>query len=480
MPVRRFLRVIAIVAIVSVVGGTAASAKVGGGNGGGGTSLNPQSGKSKAPRSQDYHDTLNRALKDIQAYWKDEFPTLYGAPYQPVNKIIAAGPGTGIPKCSSHDSGKYDEVKGNAFYCFGANFVAYDDSQLFPQLFRDYGAFSVALVLAHEWGHAIQDRASNQQHQTILQELQADCFAGSWVKRVADGKSAVKLSKGNLDAALSAYLQFRDTPGGSPDANSAHGSAFDRVSAFQQGFEGGADVCKPYFDSPPVIVEATFTSAQEAASGGNLPADQVIPASVELLNAFYSAVEPAYKPLAVSDISSYNSTKPKTLPKCGGSKPPVKELKNRIFYCLPDNYFAFDEPYLQHVYNDIGDFGVATLVANTWATYVQSLQKFPGVDTNADNAVLGADCYTGGFAAAMFNKALLVDPATGQPKYTLSPGDLDKTLQAFIDYAAARGVGKNLDVTFIRLKAFRDGFFNGYQSCASYATPNNTSLSPSG
>lgn len=462
--VRRFLSIIAIAAVVAMVGGPSASAKDGGGTGDGDTSLDTRSGGGQAPRTEGYEKLLKLALKDIEAYWTDEFPKLYGKPYKPVSEIIAAGPGSRLPKCSRDDSGRYDEVEGNAFYCLGGNFVVYDDAELFPQLYRDFGAFSIALVLAHEWGHAIQDRAGNQQEETIYQELQADCFAGSWVKRVSDGDSAVKLSKGNLDAALAAFLQFRDTPGGSRDDQTAHGAGFDRVSAFQQGVEDGAEPCAQYFDSHPVVVEFPFTDAQEAATGGNAPADEIIPDSVEMLNDFYAAVEPAYKPLTDKDITSYDSSKPKTLPTCGGSTPDVKKLKSRVFYCIDDSYIAFDEPYVEHVYNDIGDFGVTTLLANAWATYVQSIEHFAGVESTTSNALLGADCYTGSFAKAMYASEVLVDPQTGIPKFALSPGDLDETLGAFIDNTAATG-GKGLDITFVRLEALRAGYLGGFAVC---------------
>jgi hypothetical protein len=82
----------------------------------------------------------------------------------------------------------------------------------------------------------------------------------------------------------------------------------------------------------------------------------------------------------------------------------------------------------------------------------------------------------------MFNEklssAVLATDGTTPETISLSPGDLDETLQSFIDYAAARGVGKDLDVTFVRLKAFRDGFFGGYENCAQYKT-SDTSQTPS-
>src|SRR5262249_32694704 len=141
---------------------------------------------------------------------------------------------------------------------------------------------------------------------------------------------------GSLDSALAAYLQrFRDAPGSSPQDASAHGDAFDRVGAFQDGYTSGADKCATYFDSPPLTTEEQFTNRSDAKSGGNLPADEVIPATVDLLNTFYSRVEPNYTPLTIDNVYKYDSTaSTKQLPKCGGSVPARSRLKNRVFYCI--------------------------------------------------------------------------------------------------------------------------------------------------
>jgi len=431
-------------------------------------------GDGKPKRTEDYRETLKDAIADIQAYWTDEFPNLYGDEYTPIRRarIIAAKPGIKLPKCQGQTV-TYADAQGNAFYCYKSNFIAYDDVELFPSLHRDFGGLAVPLVMAHEWGHAIQDRAENENEATILKELQADCFAGSWLARVADGEAQrIELQGGELDTALAALLSFRDPVGTSAEEEGAHGSGFDRTAAFQEGFDGGAEACVGYYDTPPTIVEIPFTTEQDAASGGNLPADEVIPATVDLLNDFYTQVEPAYVPKTTDDVFSFDSTTgdESDLPECGGTRQDEETVRNRLFYCIDDSTFAFDEVYLQHVYDDIGDFGVVTLFSNPFATYVQTIQAFPGVEDNADNAVLGADCYTGGFAAAMFNEVLLLDPETQEATYTLSPGDLDETIQALIDYTSARGVSGDLDVTFLRVRAFRDGFFNGYETCSSYQT----------
>ena len=149
-----------------------------------------------------------------------------------------------------------------------------------------------------------------------------------------------------------------------------------------------------------------FSSASEQASGGNVSAEDVVPLTVELLNDFYSQVEPGYVALDAGSVGSFDSSKRSTIPKCGGSTLSLKQVQNRVFYCIDDDYVAFDQPYLQHIYDDIGDFGVTALLANPFATRVQTIQGEPGVADNDLATVFQADCYTGGFVAAMFNGAL--------------------------------------------------------------------------
>jgi predicted metalloprotease len=417
--------------------------------------------------------TLKAAIADIQSYWTKEFPQLYGGSYTPLGQIVAAGPGTKIPDCQGKKISYAKQVKGNAFYCFQSNFITYDNQGLFPALVKNFGPFATALVLAHEWGHAIQDRAGfNRDNQApIFVELQADCFAGSWVQRIANGDSkTVKFAPGDLDRALSAYFKFRDPPGNAPDDPQAHGDAFDRVNAFQTGFEKGAPACKPFFDTPPPVTEQQFPSAQAAANGGNLPAAQVLPATMDLLKDFYSQVAPGVPSLTLQQLTKFDSTGPTSqLPKCGGTALSLKQVKSRVFYCLDGNFIAFDTPLFDNIYKNIGDFGFAVLIANAYATYVQFKQNFPGVKDNTVGAVLGADCYTGGWAAAIENSGLnngLGLPAPSlNTSLVLAPGDLDKVIEAFIAYDAARGVSQKSDFVFRRMEAFRQGFFQGFNSC---------------
>ena len=426
-----------------------------------------------------YQPLLNAATADLQAYWSKEFPKVYGGTYKPVAQIIPADANTKIPDCQGQRISYAKDVKGNAFYCFQSNFIVYDNQTLFPALAKNFGNFAPALVLAHEWGHAIQDRASidKTQFPTILIELQADCFAGTWMKRVANGDSkGVRFVGGDLDTALSAYLTFRDSVGTTPGDTQAHGDAFDRVNAFQTGYDSGAGACKTFLDpnGAPPVTEQTFTNAQDAATGGNLPASQVIPVTMELLDEYYAQVAPNVPPLAVDKVLKFTAGgSTSQYPKCPGTLA-KKDIQNRVFYCLNSNYIAFDEPLLNNIYNKIGDFGVATLIGDTYATYIQFKQNFPGVQNNTVNAVLGADCYTGAWAQAV---AQGLPSQTLNSTVTLSPGDLDKAIQAFITYDTARGVSVKSDFVFRRVEAFRKGFFSDFATCTrTYA---NSSTTPS-
>jgi predicted metalloprotease len=364
--------------------------------------------------------------------------------------------------------------------------MAYDDEVYLPSKYERFGPYGPAITLAHEWGHAMQDAAGintppvEEWPPSVLLELQADCFAGAFTGYVLDGDARLELTGGDLDQALAARLTAGDPPGVPSTHERAHGSGFDRVGAFQEGFELGATKCVGFVeDDPPRVTEIPFAEGQDAETEGNMPGDVVLGVTVDVLNDFYSQVEPAYEPIALEDLVEYDSTGPESdLPECGGSQLEKKQVANRLIFCADDGYIGYDLPFLQEVYSNIGDFGVAALMSNVFATYVQTLQEFPGVEDNAENAVLGAGCYSGAFAGAM-----IADPETGtggltstsatptgeEQVITLSSGDLDEMIYAFIENDRIRGVDKTADFTFRRVSVLRRGVLRGFESCAEFA-----------
>ena len=87
-------------------------------------------------------------------------------------------------------------------------------------LFEEFGDFTVALVLAHEWGHAIQARYGFDDFNspTVVSELQADCFAGGWTGASPAARATSRLAPGDLEEAMAGFLLIGDSLGSAPGA----------------------------------------------------------------------------------------------------------------------------------------------------------------------------------------------------------------------------------------------------------------------
>jgi uncharacterized protein len=113
---------------------------------------------------------------------------------------------------------------------------------------RPAGDFAVAYVLAHEYGHNLQQELgifNNRVGPTARPfELQADCFAGAWAYSVyADGD----LQPGDLQEATNAALAVGDFDLGNAQH---HGTPTERRDALLAGFDSGdPSVCQRYIPS---------------------------------------------------------------------------------------------------------------------------------------------------------------------------------------------------------------------------------------
>jgi predicted metalloprotease len=339
----------------------------------------------------------------------------------------------------------------NAFYCSVGKYVAYDNEQLFPYLAEEFGDFTIALALAHEWGHAVQDQAGIT-GPTIALEQQADCFAGAWVRHLADGESgSLSLNEGNLDTGLAGYLTLRDTPGSDPAADDAHGSAFDRVGAFQEGYDGGAPRCARFDTDPPQLTDIPFSSEAEAKAGGNAPLRDVVPDVVDDLDRYWGSLLTSYETVAIRSFDPRAGR-----PRCGTATLPKS---TDIAFCPRTNTIVVDKGLFPDVYRRSGDFGVAALVAAEWAVAMQDHEGVTGEDKALE---LQQSCFTGSWTGSI---------AGGGHDTTLvlSPGDLDEVIQSYLIFTdegkVAAGTGAS---AFENVDAFRVGFFQGEGACLDY------------
>lgn len=146
------------------------------------------------------------------------------------------------------------------FYC-PTDQKVYIDLSFYEQLknqFKAPGDFAQAYVIAHEVGHHIQtlNGTSAKVHAarnrlntvegnklSVLQELQADCFAGVWAFHANDSRQL--LEPGDIEEGLTAAsaigddtLQKQSQGYVSPDSFT-HGSAAQRMKWFKTGLNSG-------------------------------------------------------------------------------------------------------------------------------------------------------------------------------------------------------------------------------------------------
>jgi predicted metalloprotease len=432
------------------------------------------------PAAQPYDKTLKTAIADIQDFWQQQMPAVYGIPYErvPNSKIHAYTAKTNmkaITECARATNRGYQDFKDNAFVCQLDGTVNYDNGELFPRLYKQFkDAFPLALVLSHEWGHVIQGQTGTQFPATVLSETQADCFAGAWVAHVQSGASRVQLKPGDLDTGLAGLLQFRDPTGGDPTMKGAHGSGFDRVNAFQQGVEGGAQRCAAWAQNPPLILELPFTSLQDVIQGGNLPFRDVVPTTKQDLDLYWGQFTFKGAPYkSVSDVIAYNPKDKKSLPECPSLKLKASDYKDTVFYCADNDFIAYDRNLVRGVYDTVGDFGVSVLIGNAWAS---AMQNRLGITGDSKAVGLQADCFTGAWVGSVPVDQQGTVQARGAPEsrqsaFALSPGDLDEVVQSFLVFADPAGAKQGTRGTaFERVEAFRLGFFQDESACEQLPT----------
>lgn len=396
------------------------------------------------------NEIAKTAIADLQKYWAEEYPKLYGGEYKPVEGgFYAVIPTSGdLPPCAADAS----DISGNAFYCSTKDVVAWDSEGLLPELRSNFGDFVIPIVLAHEWGHAIQER-SHFTARTVTRELQADCFAGGWAKHAQDS-GLYKVNNGQLDEALAGILELRDSPGTSKIDPNAHGSGFDRVGAFQDGYDNGPTACKAYRDDNPVVIELPFNDAQDQASGGDMPYDSVINGVPYDLEDYWSQVYPeltdGQKWVPVKGLEPFNPASP---PLCGG-KPTTGYS---LFYCVPDDYIGWDNvDEMPTVYKQGGDFAVATLLATQYA-----LAAMTRANDQSDEKVqsLRGDCFAGAYTASV-----LLQNRKETSSFQVSPGDLDEAITALLVFRGDGDVERQ-GAGFERIRHYRNGVIEGAKAC---------------
>ncbi|WP_285505130.1 neutral zinc metallopeptidase [Actinokineospora sp. NBRC 105648] len=198
---------------------------------------------------------LVAVINSIQGYWTDEFARSGSTYRQAPTNFFSGSVNTGCGGATA-DVGP--------FYC-PADKEVYIDLTFFKELQTRFGAqggtFAEAYVLAHEYGHHVQNLlgtsdkvrpGSGANSDSVRLELQADCYAGVWANHAttvptSSGKPLIKsITQDDVNRALDVASRIGDDfiqqnlGGGRVDESQfTHGSSEQREKWFTAGINSG-------------------------------------------------------------------------------------------------------------------------------------------------------------------------------------------------------------------------------------------------
>jgi predicted metalloprotease len=400
------------------------------------------------------------SVNDIEEYWKSVYSQSLKGTFLPVAKLVSYDSDDPNSPIVCH-SDTYKLV--NAFFTSRCNLIAWDRGVFMPVAQRYFGDLSVNGVLAHEFGHALQQMAKlvTRKDPTIVREQQADCFAGVYLFWVADGKSSrFTLSTADgLDHVLAGIITTRDPVMDADTENDdEHGSALDRVSAFQMGFISGASACAGINKQEIEQRRGDLPNALRVEPNGD-PETGEVPINEDTLSTLTELLGMIFSPKNPPTLS-YT---PANCPDAKASPP--------ASYCPATNTIVVDLAALATIATVSAEKkhtlpqGDDTALSIVMSRYALAVQHERGLPMQSPWTALRTACLTG----VVHRKMAEPIDTPSHKELLLTAGDLDEAVSGLLSnhLVASDADGTSVPAGFTRIAAFRGGVTGNMDACYS-------------
>jgi predicted metalloprotease len=395
------------------------------------------------------------AVNDIEDFWKQHYSDSFRGRFLPVSARVSYDPNSPLnPAVCGDDAGNDDF---NALYCPDDDSIYWDRADLLPVAKQYFGDMAINALLAHEYGHAVQLRAKLVDDDTppLVREQQADCFSGAYLRWVAEGHSprfTVSTTDG-LSKVLAGAIAVRDpitTPEHPTLAIMEHGTALDRITAFQKGFDNGPHGC------------AAINAAEIEQRRGNLPKrlfnadihERNVPIDNNSLSTLMALLRQIFSPANPPTLSLTSANCP------NGAQP------KPAAYCPATNTIAVDLAALQQIgapgderHETILLQGDDTAFSIVTSRFTLALQHERGLPMDSLRTAMRTACLTG-VAQRKMADPLQLPSGNG---LVLGAGDVDKAVAGLLTngLVASDVNGATVPAGFTRIVAFRSGLVGG-------------------
>jgi predicted metalloprotease len=399
------------------------------------------------------------AVNDIQSFWTAAFPDSFQGQYAPVSSLRSYdSTNPRSPRVCGRTTTYGDP---NAGYCPRDDSVSWDRGVLIPDARKYFGDITVAGLLAHELGHAVQRQAHLVKllTRTIVREQQADCFAGVYLRWVAQGRSTrfTMNTTDGLDHVLAGVITLRDPVDEPGNAPGAHGSALDRIGAFQEGFDGDPTTCGAIDKDEIARRRAGLPKALQGYPSSDAERGEM-PITDDSLGLLFETLNQIFHPDKAPTLTVGGNTA------CADARPSPPAS-----YCPATNTINVDLPELQKIgaYTDKARRqllqGDDTAFSAVTSRYMLAVQRQHGVSLTGERAALRTACLTGVAQRDMSEQVALPSGRT----LILAAGDLDEAISGLLtNHLVASDVdGETVPAGFTRIFAFRSGLVGDAAQC---------------